>query len=596
MLVAFSLAFAAPPVPPAPTTAPAPVAATWHYRGPGREGEYAAAEIAAYVSANPSAKHYVWQSGWTDWREWYQVPDIARLVTQAPKVQTWSYVGNGGATETLTTKEVVARIQADPQARHLIWRAGMAGWAQADSVPEIRQVLPAATGTFPPPAPGESRDAPPPLPSAVRTNPYSSPSGADPYGPAPSNPYGPPSGQYRPPPPSDADAPPEGPPPVPGGRTGRETPPPPDQPPGGRDPNRAPDGPPVSVRPHPLPQLQTELGGDFRFDLAFDDLQDMGDEEDPALPGFRVSRGRANLGSTLGDGWKARFSLDVHQTAATTEYPQTDGSTFTVTDYPDGWTLVGHEAWLQWEGKSGATKHHIRAGVQEPTFGLVDRYDRPDGYYLGGTSAFVEIERRAGLVPFEDAGVAYGAVGPAFALDIQVLNGGGALETNAGKDYLARVSVSPIRWFNVAASGLYGQRSINGDASLAEAAGAIELRGRNERLIAEVVGGRSTEKGADGKNIGWTAAGACDLHPKVQAIDRVTVVVGSSGIDPKIADVPADEAYPDSWLTVSGAVQVYWHTLIGRSILTGVNYEYYRPENIEIPIGHSVVAQAAWTF
>ena len=54
----------------------------------------------------------------------------------------------------LPASQIRAKVEAAPDARHLVWKQGMAGWEEAKTVAEIMN----AGG--PPPAPG----APPPPP------------------------------------------------------------------------------------------------------------------------------------------------------------------------------------------------------------------------------------------------------------------------------------------------------------------------------------------------------------------------------------------------------------------------------------------------
>ncbi len=64
---------------PPPTAAPPPLPgqATFHYNGPGGQGEKSVAEIVAAVQADPGARHHVWQSGWDGWKAAADVPEIA---------------------------------------------------------------------------------------------------------------------------------------------------------------------------------------------------------------------------------------------------------------------------------------------------------------------------------------------------------------------------------------------------------------------------------------------------------------------------------------------------------------------------------------
>jgi membrane protease subunit (stomatin/prohibitin family) len=75
-----------PPAPP-PVAAPPPIAGPpviFHYNGPAGASQASAADIAAQVRANPSARHLVWKDGMPTWTEAAQVPEIAALLNAGP--------------------------------------------------------------------------------------------------------------------------------------------------------------------------------------------------------------------------------------------------------------------------------------------------------------------------------------------------------------------------------------------------------------------------------------------------------------------------------------------------------------------------------
>ena len=59
---------------------PPPPLNTLHYNGPGGQAQLSHAEIAQRVQADPSASHHVWSAGWSGWKTWNEVPEIAGLV------------------------------------------------------------------------------------------------------------------------------------------------------------------------------------------------------------------------------------------------------------------------------------------------------------------------------------------------------------------------------------------------------------------------------------------------------------------------------------------------------------------------------------
>ncbi len=140
---------------------PLPGGARYHYNGPGGQGEFDAAAIAGFVVANRGAQHLVWQAGWPAWKSWSDSPELAQLVPPAPPpvptAAVFHHTGPDGATTQLSAGDIAARVKAQP-GRHLVWKEGMAAWAEAASVPEIAACL----SSGPPPLPPAG--GPPPLP------------------------------------------------------------------------------------------------------------------------------------------------------------------------------------------------------------------------------------------------------------------------------------------------------------------------------------------------------------------------------------------------------------------------------------------------
>ena len=144
----------------APTPPPPPGAETFHYHGPsGQQQQLSAADIAQRVAADRSASHSLWAAGWAGWKPWSEVPAVASLVppaapSPAPGADTFHYNGGNGQEE-LSAADIRARMAADPDGRHLVWKAGWEGWKSAAEVAEI------GAPAGPPPLPDAG---PPPLP------------------------------------------------------------------------------------------------------------------------------------------------------------------------------------------------------------------------------------------------------------------------------------------------------------------------------------------------------------------------------------------------------------------------------------------------
>lgn len=154
---------------PEPTVTPAQ--ATWRYAGPGGEAELGLAAIVERVLAAPDGTHYVWQPGWPAWKSWKEVPELADAVKAAkaspppaPSAPAAEYsYSDGGPTQQLTAAQIAQRVQANPGGRHLAWKAGMADWVEAKSLPEVQEAMqpPAPPSAGPPAPPSAGPPAPP---------------------------------------------------------------------------------------------------------------------------------------------------------------------------------------------------------------------------------------------------------------------------------------------------------------------------------------------------------------------------------------------------------------------------------------------------
>lgn len=81
--VAAATAPAAAPAHAAPPQAPPPVAA-WHHHGPAGQGERTVEQIVAAIQSAPTARHLVWRAGMAGWVSWSDVPEIASRVGPPP--------------------------------------------------------------------------------------------------------------------------------------------------------------------------------------------------------------------------------------------------------------------------------------------------------------------------------------------------------------------------------------------------------------------------------------------------------------------------------------------------------------------------------
>jgi len=136
---------------------PPPQQGVYHYTGPGGQAQLSLAEVVQRVSAHPSASHSVWQPGWAEWKPPSAVAPIAAQLPPAPPGAAgppplpgearFHYNGPDGQAQR-TLAEVVAAVQAAPDAAHLVWQPGWEVWKAPADVPAL-----AAQLAGPPPLP-----------------------------------------------------------------------------------------------------------------------------------------------------------------------------------------------------------------------------------------------------------------------------------------------------------------------------------------------------------------------------------------------------------------------------------------------------------
>ncbi|TNE84807.1 MAG: antifreeze protein [Deltaproteobacteria bacterium] len=138
---------------------PLPGAATFHYSSHGAQEQLSADAIAAKVAANRDGQHLIWQAGWSGWKPWNEVPEIATKVPPPAAAEpVFHYHGDAGSGEK-PLGEIVALIKANPGGKHHLWAQGFDGWKPASEVPEVAAALAAG----PPPPPGGDGPPPPPM-------------------------------------------------------------------------------------------------------------------------------------------------------------------------------------------------------------------------------------------------------------------------------------------------------------------------------------------------------------------------------------------------------------------------------------------------
>ena len=70
-------------VPPTPAAPPVPNV-SFHYHGPGGEGEKTVAEILALLKSDPDGKHMLWKSGFESWTAAAEVDEVKTAMQSQP--------------------------------------------------------------------------------------------------------------------------------------------------------------------------------------------------------------------------------------------------------------------------------------------------------------------------------------------------------------------------------------------------------------------------------------------------------------------------------------------------------------------------------
>jgi len=546
---------AAPAVPP-----PLPVVEQlYHYNGPTGTGQFTLEQMVQLVDVDRDGQHLIWQAGWAQWKAWDEVDELAAALAPEPppppvaQPPEFSYHGPDGQTLQLSAADVATRVQAGG-GTHLVWRPGMASWTDATQLAEVQAELVPA----PPPLPGVTPPAAPPAPPTapvVETVPV-----------VDVLPLDEPAGDSC----------------------------------GGCD---------------TTPKVV--LGGEVWFNASADGLQNAGaDDGESFTPSFLIKRARIKADVRLADRIKGRLMVDFPQDGGASDYTVSMSSVYSrlaaledaadsadadpelsVRDYPDGWSTVVKDAYLDWGfGKEDA--HRLRVGMQKTVFGSRDWFDGYDAFFLGGNAAYKTLAERAGLVDTRDLGLAYElAPGELWSLDAQVLNGTGDadLDDNAGKDVVGRLSVDLPVGLGVQASGMYGARGSGGETALSVMDASIRMDILMFRLMAEGVYGSMASPDASLIFGGFQAAGAASVPLGVGALDHLDISGRFMFFDPEI-QAPEETPFPDAWWTTGVAAYLHWDVSCKQYVLTGVSFENYAPQNADEDVENTLVGQVIWRY
>lgn len=350
-----------------------------------------------------------------------------------------------------------------------------------------------------------------------------------------------------------------------------------------------PDVAPIAAA-SPAPTAFVTVGGDVRIDFAAENLERLGSTSDGAASlGFVVSRARPILDARLGKWFSGRLAVEFRQDDSRTTYTD-NGPAFDVKNWASGWSVQGREVYLQATGGEAFT-HRVRIGLQEPAFGVRDRYEHT--YRFAGEGR-ADLARRERLVPDEDLGLGWrGELDDRFAFDVQLLNGSGGttLDPNNGKDVIARVEATPIELLAVSLSGLYGARGLDGEGEQAQAQIAVEVRGPAQRLLLEGIVGTTSEDRLDTVYTGAAASGAWTFPVASPALDTIELVGRFQFFDPV-----AGLDMPDAWWAPAAGAWLGWDVHPGHAVRVGATWEMFVPQDSLLAVTHDVIAEAAWSF
>jgi hypothetical protein len=459
---------------------------------------------------------------------------FAQVALAAPDPSlVYEYRGPGGE-GSYPAADIIAMVRQNPMGDHQVRGPGARDWTPWREVPELAEVW--LTSTPPGRTPAEQPATSPPRESPRPDAPAHGTKGAS---------AGPEVGVRRDPPPD----------------SGR---------------------PPVA-RPQ---ALAVRFGGDVRAGLHAEGLE--GGATAPSL-GFVVSRVRPVFDVSMGEHLHSRVSVELRQDDGTTLYEDT-GLAVDVRDWAQGWSLQAREVWLG--ARFGQTvRHDIRIGLLEPAFGQGDAYE--ERYPFAGEQR-LDLARRAGLVPETDVGLGWRAGGgEVWSAELQVLNGSGgtSLDQNLGKDFVARLGVKPIKILGISAAGTFGARGVDATGSQAQGSLGVELNGPRQRLLVEGLIGATTEDRLDTFYSGAAASGAWEFPVKEGVLDRVIVVGRGQYYDP-VAGWDA----PDGWWSYAAGAWAGWRAGQGQRVRTGVTWETYVPQDLDSPVTHEIIVEAAWRY
>ena len=608
-LTVLPFAVATPPVSAqeSPAATQAQGAAVFHYAGEAGRGEFSVSEIEKFIQAAPSGRHYVWQSGWADWKPWTDVDEFKQAVSAKSEQPAVAAKAEEAAAETApVSEETVAADEASEPAAEPA--AGTASAPETEDAAPVEAQTVATTGQ-PTRAQMEERRARRER-MAGRQGPrrHAEPPGgrgsgmvayrygadgeiqersmkqvvesvaAEPDGPHQIR--NPESGAWD----SAMSVP----------RIARAV----KQGPGsarGKDrtvaeqaaakaakaaeaerPSAAPEKrerPAAAAARGPgQARIGTELQSGFGLGLT---------EGDGLDSGFELYRARTELRSRPAKQVDARLVLEL--------VPNED------LDAGDAWRLQPEHASVGFRFGDEST-HGVRLGVQNTVFGAGERYRGYKSYFFSGGDGYQDFATRFGLVAEEDIGVTYTArLMDGLRLDVQAMNGEGlvAFDTDGYKSGVARLTVDMVEGLVFSASGLYAMHDDEALRTLAHF--GIEGKVGTSRVLIEGIAGQDGTTSDLTTDIGFSVSAAHDLEVTSDRIHHLTFLGRYMLYDPA---VPLGEGAPDAESVMGLSTWAYWKAERksdpGQLLGTGIAVERLIPQNLDQPVETRLSFETAW--
>ena len=142
--------------PPSPAPPPPPTAQQLHYHGPSGQAQLEPAQVVERILADRDGKHMLWAAGWPGWKAWTDVPEVASLVPPAPAAPPplpGATMFHYNGPGGQGEKSVAEIIEAISAAPDAAHHVWQAGWAAWKPVADVPEIAQQIGGSGPPPPP-----------------------------------------------------------------------------------------------------------------------------------------------------------------------------------------------------------------------------------------------------------------------------------------------------------------------------------------------------------------------------------------------------------------------------------------------------------